>query len=501
MPDNLRRALFGNSRRRSSATEVIVGAVLDQANKPNSPLPLDPTLPVELQGIIKRSDYRIDEDGCWIWEKRSGMVKDPYGDRPDREEAIEDIVYRRFSGEKLPRGAEVIARCGQFYNGGVFDVSKGPDVERCINPDHLLVVNKQENDAIKKIRYRKTEEITPDQRQTITALGKRRGWTAVEQCLIFNVLHLEYLQDDQAPINRGLAKAEQGDYDGALADCDEAIEQNPNDADAYLLRGLVKTDLEDYRGAVTDLNQAVGLDRNVVTTNLPRNPRAYVALRSGLLLGLVGIATKDFAGAISNLNTAIERDPDYARAYEIRAVAKFGLGDLAGAATDVERSRDLAPETRTLTEEDATIPEPDPNDPDIIDLEIPPEPDRPLPEHPTPPEPETPPERLTPPAPQTPPETETPPAPEPETPQRQSAPAARKSKTTAALLAFLLGGFGAHKFYLGYTGAGLVHLGLSLTVIGALVNVPVCVVEFLIYLSKSDEEFHQTYVVNRKRFF
>ena len=141
----------------------------------------------------------------------------------------------------------------------------------------------------------------------------------------------------------------------------------------------------------------------------------------------------------------------------------------------------------------------DPDNPEIIELDIPPEPDRPLPEletrpeRPIPPEPETPPERPTPPAPETP--------PEPEPPPNPSVPAVRKSKTTAALLAFLLGGIGAHKFYLGYTGAGLIHLGLSLTVIGALINVPVCVVEFLIYLSKSDEEFHRIYVLNRKRFF
>ena len=153
------------------------------------------------------------------------------------------------------------------------------------------------------------------------------------------------------------------------------------------------------------------------------------------------------------------------------------------------------PRIRVSTQqyEEATETPLEPDTPEIIELDIPPEPDRPLPEPETRPEPETPPERPTPPAPETPPEPETPPSP--------SVPAVRKSKVTAASLAFLLGGIGAHKFYLGYTGAGLIHLGLSLTVIGALVNVPVCVVEFLIYLSKSDDDFHRIYVLNRKRFF
>lgn len=41
-----------------------------------------------------------------------------------------------------------------------------------------------------------------------------------------------------------------------------------------------------------------------------------------------------------------------------------------------------------------------------------------------------------------------------------------KSKTTAALLAFLLGGFGAHNFYLGYTGKAIAQLLLTILVCG-----------------------------------
>ena len=33
-----------------------------------------------------------------------------------------------------------------------------------------------------------------------------------------------------------------------------------------------------------------------------------------------------------------------------------------------------------------------------------------------------------------------------------------KDKTTAAILAFFLGGFGVHKFYLGESGLGIIYL-------------------------------------------
>ena len=59
----------------------------------------------------------------------------------------------------------------------------------------------------------------------------------------------------------------------------------------------------------------------------------------------------------------------------------------------------------------------------------------------------------------------------------------------AALLAIFLGGIGAHKFYLGQTKLGALYLCFFWTAIPALIGV----VEGVIYLSKSDEEFRQQY--------
>ncbi len=76
-----------------------------------------------------------------------------------------------------------------------------------------------------------------------------------------------------------------------------------------------------------------------------------------------------------------------------------------------------------------------------------------------------------------------------------------KSKVTAGLLALFLGGLGVHKFYLGYAGAGIVHIILTIIIIGIPVNWVVNLIEGIVYLTKSDEDFHQTYVVNKKSFF
>ena len=80
-------------------------------------------------------------------------------------------------------------------------------------------------------------------------------------------------------------------------------------------------------------------------------------------------------------------------------------------------------------------------------------------------------------------------------------------KVLAGILAILLGGFGIHKFVLGYTKEGVILLAativlslLSFGFLGFLVWV-FTVIEGLIYLTKSDEDFYNTYQVGKKPWF
>jgi len=63
-------------------------------------------------------------------------------------------------------------------------------------------------------------------------------------------------------------------------------------------------------------------------------------------------------------------------------------------------------------------------------------------------------------------------------------------RIVAAVLAIVLGTFGAHKFYLGRTGMGVLYLCFSWTFIPTIVGI----IEGAIYLSKSDEEFREQYL-------
>lgn len=75
--------------------------------------------------------------------------------------------------------------------------------------------------------------------------------------------------------------------------------------------------------------------------------------------------------------------------------------------------------------------------------------------------------------------------------------AGAEKKVPAGILGILLGGLGIHKFYLGYTKEGIIQILLSFICIGGIIGL----IEGIIYLTKSDEEFVRTYVQGKKGWF
>ena len=88
-----------------------------------------------------------------------------------------------------------------------------------------------------------------------------------------------------------------------------------------------------------------------------------------------------------------------------------------------------------------------------------------------------------------------------------------EKKLAAGLCGILLGGFGVHKFILGYQQEGFILLGVTLAAwvitfitcgIGVfLVFIPsiIGLVEGIMYLTKSDQDFVNTYIVNKRPWF
>ncbi len=87
-----------------------------------------------------------------------------------------------------------------------------------------------------------------------------------------------------------------------------------------------------------------------------------------------------------------------------------------------------------------------------------------------------------------------------------------EKKMTVGIVAILLGGLGIHKFILGFNNAGIIMLVASLagSITGSCLVLPlvapfamgvVGIIEGVIYLTKSDEEFYHEYAVNKKEWF
>lgn len=84
-------------------------------------------------------------------------------------------------------------------------------------------------------------------------------------------------------------------------------------------------------------------------------------------------------------------------------------------------------------------------------------------------------------------------------------------KLLAGILGIVVGGLGVHKFVLGYNKEGFILLGIFLLsfplmciIVGAFtIYIPILIgfIEGIIYLTKSDEEFYETYQANKKPWF
>ncbi|NNJ27499.1 TM2 domain-containing protein [Alienimonas chondri] len=93
----------------------------------------------------------------------------------------------------------------------------------------------------------------------------------------------------------------------------------------------------------------------------------------------------------------------------------------------------------------------------------------------------------------------------------QKHPGAEK-KLICGLLAILVPGLGIHKFVLNMTTPGIIMLAVTVScsiltpclfvpILGAMAMSVISIIEGILYLTKSDEEFYQTYMVEKKEWF
>ncbi|MBI5438556.1 MAG: tetratricopeptide repeat protein [Nitrosomonadales bacterium] len=131
-------------------------------------------------------------------------------------------------------------------------------------------------------------------------------------------------------LGSGNLKLRNGDYDGAIADFDRAIELEPGNSMHYLMRGNAKKQKRDYGGTIADYTRAIEFEREY--KDVMYSARADARELNG-----------DFDGAIADYTRAIEIDPKFDGTYRSRGRVKQKTGDTKGAETDFDRAKQLAP--------------------------------------------------------------------------------------------------------------------------------------------------------------
>jgi tetratricopeptide (TPR) repeat protein/S1-C subfamily serine protease len=154
-------------------------------------------------------------------------------------------------------------------------------------------------------------------------LSKNRQYTAA--ITIYDEMIRERAEG-YSYLNRGLAKLNSGDKQGAIVDYNQAIKINPNDAMYYSNRGIAKSKLGDDRGAISDFNQAIEIDSG--------NPIYYN--ERGLAKGSLG----DKQDAITDFNRAIKLifNNDLVYIYVNRGDAQLYLGNKQQSITDYKQA-------------------------------------------------------------------------------------------------------------------------------------------------------------------
>jgi tetratricopeptide (TPR) repeat protein len=107
-----------------------------------------------------------------------------------------------------------------------------------------------------------------------------------------------------------------------IASLNAALQQNPQDIDAYVERGILYAKLDQNLPAIADYTAAIRLDPNRA---IAYNNRAVAKLN-----------LRDYRGAYLDYTQVVRILPEQAITYNNRATARQGMGDCKGAIADLK---------------------------------------------------------------------------------------------------------------------------------------------------------------------
>jgi tetratricopeptide (TPR) repeat protein len=147
--------------------------------------------------------------------------------------------------------------------------------------------------------------------------------------LQFGGLTLELPALAVAYYNRALARHQNGDLEAARADFDQSLKLAPQHPDAWLNRGVLQQQMGNFDEAWQDYSRAINLH--------PRGAEAWYNR------GYLKFLQQDYRQALADFNRALALQPKLIEALVNRSVARMQLGDAAGALSDCTQAIRLQP--------------------------------------------------------------------------------------------------------------------------------------------------------------
>ena len=158
-----------------------------------------------------------------------------------------------------------------------------------------------------------------------------------DECIPVLTEHISLEADSQLKSEafgrRGVAYNNKGDYDLAIADCNEAIQLNRNNAGAFYVRGVAYYNKGNYDRAIANFNEAIRLNLDDADDIFSYRGAAYC--KKG-----------DYDRAIADCNEAIRLNRNDARAFNNRGFSYYNKGDYGRAIKDFKRAIQLKPDRR-----------------------------------------------------------------------------------------------------------------------------------------------------------
>ena len=171
-------------------------------------------------------------------------------------------------------------------------------------------------------------------RNVMEVSGHEGGWSFTSNAAVPRTACVSELpvpeESSERRFGHGNLKLRNGDYEGAIADFNLAIELEPGNSRYYLVRGNAKKQKRDYAGAIADYTRAIEFEREYKDVMFTARAGAREL-------------TGDLDGAIADYTRAIEINPTFDGAYHSRGLVKQKNGDPKGAAADFARAKQLAP--------------------------------------------------------------------------------------------------------------------------------------------------------------